>query len=122
MLHRLRPIQAAYVAGTPEYLAPAASGENQIYLLDNVPGVHRATVMITWNPGEPPRPDYDKAGRVEANPSPNYTLSFRYAKGPDDDYRYYQYLKGKFGGLKRQHRRDVTLKTYHLLASSQMDC
>ena len=130
--------EAAYVAGTPEYLAPAAeiAGGAEVATkstyYDNVPSdvyiTEGATVMTITLKGIPARKaayylgkDYDEAnGRVYDSGKPKppiIALSFRYAKGPDDDYRYYQYLKGKFTGGSEEatsKSNDVTLKTYQM--------
>ena len=107
--------ESAYVTETPEYLAPAAeiAGEPEIQstptYYDNVPqdnyiteGVTALKVIVSGVSADMMAKylgkHYDAAsGRVldtgEPNP-PDIALSFRFNKGKED-YRYYQYLKGK---------------------------
>lgn len=125
----------AYLAETPEYLAPAAeiAGEPEIQstptFYDNVPqnnyvteGVTALKIIISGIPADMLAKylgkHYDAAsGRVldtgEPNP-PDIALSFRFNKGKED-YRYYQYLKGKFSGGSEEattKKNGIDIKTY----------
>ena len=127
--------EANYIAETPEYFAPAAevAGEPEIEstptYYDNVPqdnyiteGVTNLTVIVSGVPADMMAKylgkHYDAAtGRVldtgEPNP-PDVALSFRFNKGKED-YRYYQYLKGKFSGGSEEattKKKGIDIKTY----------
>jgi phi13 family phage major tail protein len=124
-----------YIAGTPEYFAPAAeiAGEPEIEskptYYDNVPqdnyiteGVTALKIIVSGVSAEMMAKylgkHYDAAtGRVldtgEPNP-PDVALSFRFNKGKED-YRYYQYLKGKFSGGSEEattKKNNIDIKTY----------
>lgn len=127
--------ESAYIAEKPEYLAPAAeiAGEPEIQstptYYDNVPqdnyiteGVTALKVIVSGVPADMVAKylgkHYDAAsGRVldtgEPNP-PDIALSFRFNKGKED-YRYYQYLKGKFSGGSEEattKKNGIDIKTY----------
>lgn len=126
-----------YIADTPEYFAPAAeiAGEPEIEstptYYDNVPqdnyiteGVTTLAVIVSGVPADKMAKylgkHYDAAsGRVldtgEPNP-PDVALSFRFNKGKED-YRYYQYLKGKFSGGSEEattKKKGIDIKTYKM--------
>ena len=126
-----------YLAETPEYFAPVAeiTGEPEIEstptYYDNVPadnyiteGVTTLNIVISGVPAKKAAKylgkHYDEAtGRVldtgEPNP-PDVALSFRYNKGKED-YRYYQYLKGKFSGGSEEaatKTNNIDIKTYSM--------
>lgn len=130
--------EAAYVAGTPQYLAPAAeiaggaATNSTPTFYDNLPsdiyvneGVTNLNITIKGIPAELAAfllgKDYDSAsGRVYDSGKPNppvLALGFRFEKGPNENYRYYWYLKGRFvGGNEEATSRgeNVTVKTYQL--------
>lgn len=124
-----------YIAEKPEYFAPAAeiTGEPEIEstptYYDNVPqdnyiteGVTNLKVIVSGVSANMMAKylgkHYDVAtGRVldtgEPNP-PDVALSFRFNKGKED-YRYYQYLKGKFSGGSEEattKKKGIDIKTY----------
>ena len=124
-----------YTTETPEYFAPAAeiAGEPEIEskptYYDNVPqdnyiteGVTALKIIVSGVSAEMMArylgKHYDIAtGRVldtgEPNP-PDVALSFRFNKGKED-YRYYQYLKGKFSGGSEEattKKNNIDIKTY----------
>lgn len=127
-----------YKTGAIEYIAPAAEIASEVEVetnstyYDNVAGYTYVsegvtTLEITVS-GIPARKaaeylgkDYDEATGcvLDAgipNP-PDYATSFRFAKGPSEDYRYYQYLKGKFSGGTEEassKTNSVDAKTYQL--------
>lgn len=130
--------ETAYTAETPEYFAPAAevAGEPEIEstptYYDNVPqdnyiteGVTTLTVMVSGVPADMMAKYLGKhydvtSGRVldtgEPNP-PDVALSFRFNKGKED-YRYYQYLKGKFSGGSEEattKKNGIDIKTYTMI-------
>lgn len=108
----------AYVAGTPEYIAPAADISQEAEQESN-PQYYDGKAMWTYNTegtttvtitfsGIPAityakmtGKHYDAStGRVidtGTSEPPNMALSFRYQKGTSD-WTYYQYLKGTFAG------------------------
>jgi phi13 family phage major tail protein len=114
---------SAYVAGTPERLAPAANAvhepsvTNQIQWADDQPydvlsaqGETKITLTITGLPAEmlawiTGATFDDTTGRVfdNANPAlaPYFALMFRSQKS-NGSYRYYCYLKGKFSPPKEE--------------------
>lgn len=127
--------ETAYIAENPEYFAPAAeiAGEPEIEstptYYDNVPqdnyiteGVTTLTVIVSGVPADKMAKYLGKhydvtTGRVldtgEPNP-PDVALSFRFNKGKED-YRYYQYLKGKFSGGSEEattKTNGIDIKTY----------
>lgn len=131
----LQDDEGNYVAGTPEYFAPAASvaGEpevaNKTTYYDNKPGVNYITegvttlTVIVSNVPAAKMADhigkyYDEStGRVydtgAVNP-PDKGIMFRYNMGKNG-YRYYCYLKGNFsGGTEEAESKtnDVNEKTY----------
>ena len=128
---------AAYTAGTPTFLAPAAevAGSPKVAVkttyYDNKPGNVYTTEgetevkVVISNVPAPIAADllgkyYDVAsGRVydigEAKP-PYVALGFRYNMG-EDDYRHFWYLKGKFSAGSEEAKSksgDVDPKTYEL--------
>ncbi len=128
---------ANYSTETPEYFAPAAeiAGEPEIEstptYYDNVPqdnyiteGVTKLSMTVSNVPADKAAKymgkHYDVAtGRVldtgEPNP-PDVAVSFRFNKGKED-YRYYQYLKGKFSGGSEEgvtKKNGIEIKTYKL--------
>jgi phi13 family phage major tail protein len=114
---------AGYVAGTPEYLAPAAaasqepSSATQIQWADDQPydvqssqGETKITLTVTGLPAKmlawiTGATFDDTTGRVfdNANPAlaPYFALMFRSQKS-NGKYRYYSYLKGKFSPPKEE--------------------
>jgi phi13 family phage major tail protein len=106
---------SAYVAGTPETLAPAAEASQEpstsmeIQYADDLPfdvanaeGPTKITLKLTGLPPEMQAlitgAEFDPTtGRVYDNGGvpPYFALSFRSLKS-NGSYRYYQYLKGKF--------------------------
>lgn len=130
-----------YIAETPEYFAPSAEIVNetetevQPTYYDNVPannyiseGATTVTMTISGVPAKKAAKylgkHYDEAtGRVldtgDPNP-PDVALSFRYNRGKDN-YRYFQYLKGKFSGGTEEaatKTNTVDIKTYEMTFSA----
>lgn len=126
-----------YIAGAPEYLAPAAeiAGEpeisNKTTYYDNKPantyvteGKTELKITVSNVPAKLAAKilgkSYNEAtGRVydsgEANP-PDFALGFRYSLG-SSDFRYYWFLKGTFSGGAEEassKSNDVDVKTYTL--------
>jgi phi13 family phage major tail protein len=127
----------AYTAGTPEYFAPAANVSNNAEIstknthYDNVPantfvseGPTVVTMVVSGVPAKKMAKYtgkyYDETtGRVIDTGIPNppdVALSFKFDKG-SDNFRYYQYLKGKFsGGTEEASTRTNSIeeKTYQM--------
>jgi phi13 family phage major tail protein len=134
----LRDDENAYIADTPQFLAPSAeiaggaTINSQPTYYDNLPsdvyineGVTVLTLTIKGIPADKAAyllgKEYDAAsGRVYDTGKPKpplIALGFRFEKGPDEDYRHYWYLKGRCtGGNEEATSRgdNVTLKTYQL--------
>jgi phi13 family phage major tail protein len=131
--------ETTYAAGTPEYLAPAAevAGEATVNVqntsYDGVPSnsyvTEGATALALTVSGIPADKaakylgkHYDAAtGRVldTGKPKPpDCALSFRFEKGANENYRYFQYLKGKFSGGTEEAASasdgNVDIRTYQM--------
>lgn len=126
-----------YVAEEPEYLAPSAEIVNdtpvdsQDTYYDNVPAnsynTEGATTVTMTLSGVPANlaakylgKTYDEAsGRMIDSGSPNApdaAISFRFNKG-SNNYKYFQYLKGKFSGGTEEaatKNTSVDIKTYQM--------
>lgn len=130
-----------YIAETPEYFAPSAEIVNATETdvkptyYDNAPannyiseGATTVTMTVSGVPAKKAAKylgkHYDEAtGRVldtgDPNP-PDVALSFRYNRGKDN-YRYFQYLKGKFSGGTEEaatKTNTVDIKTYQMTYSA----